>query len=73
VKNQDTKEPLSPFNKNSPEMESIRKDLLHNGLYVYTHWHTILVIPPLIITENQLKEGFDALDKVLETSDNLVS
>jgi taurine---2-oxoglutarate transaminase len=73
VKNRDTKEPLSPFNKNSPEMESIRKDLLHNGLYVYTHWHTILVIPPLIITENQLKEGFDALDKVLETSDNLVS
>jgi taurine---2-oxoglutarate transaminase len=73
VKNRDTKEPLSPFNKNSSEMESIRKDLLHNGLYVYTHWHTILVIPPLIITENQLKEGFDALDKVLETSDNLVS
>jgi taurine---2-oxoglutarate transaminase len=72
VKNRETKEPLSPFNQTNPEMVAIRKDLLRNGLYVYTHWHTILVIPPLIISEEQLKEGFEVLDKALEFSDSLV-
>jgi taurine---2-oxoglutarate transaminase len=72
VKNRETKEPLSPFNQTSPEMVALRKDLLRSGLYVYTHWHTILVIPPLIISEEQLKEGFEVLDKALEISDSLV-
>jgi taurine---2-oxoglutarate transaminase len=72
VKNRETKEPLSPFNQTNPEMVAIRKDLLRNGLYVYTHWHTILVIPPLIISEEQLKEGIEVLDKALEFSDSLV-
>ncbi|MBE0408513.1 MAG: aminotransferase class III-fold pyridoxal phosphate-dependent enzyme [Anaerolineales bacterium] len=73
VKNRETKEPLSPFNTSNPEMEQIRNSLLRNGLYVYTHWHTILIVPPLIITENQLKEGFEVLDNALEIADTLVN
>ena len=73
VKNRNTREPLSSYNSTSPEMESVRKALLENGLYTYTHWHTILVIPPLIITEEQLKEGFKLLDKALEITDAVVT
>jgi taurine---2-oxoglutarate transaminase len=73
VKNRNTREPLSSYNSTSPEMESVRKTLLENGLYTYTHWHTILVIPPLIITEEQLKEGFKVLDKALEITDAVVT
>jgi hypothetical protein len=29
----------------------------------------VLIIPPLIITEQQLKEGFDILDQALEITD----
>jgi 4-aminobutyrate aminotransferase-like enzyme len=29
----------------------------------------VLIIPPLIITEDQLKEGFEVLDKALEITD----
>ncbi|MEJ2597405.1 MAG: aminotransferase class III-fold pyridoxal phosphate-dependent enzyme [Anaerolineales bacterium] len=72
VRNRRTKEPLAPYNGTSPEMVAVRKSLLQQGLYIYTHWHTILVIPPLIIDETQLAEGFAAMDKALEIADAAV-
>jgi taurine--2-oxoglutarate transaminase len=67
VRDRQTKEPLAPWNCNSPEMVAIRKYCLDHGLYLYTHWHTLLVIPPLIITEAQLEEGFSVLDGALSS------
>jgi taurine--2-oxoglutarate transaminase len=72
VRSRHTKEPLAPYNGSSPEMAAVIKSLLEQGLYIYTHWHTILVIPPLIIDEAQLAEGFAALDKALEIADAAV-
>ena len=72
VKDRRTKEPLAPFNGSSPEMLAVRKYCLDHGLYLYTNWHTVLVIPPLIITEEQLAEGFEVLDKALEGADRAV-
>jgi len=69
VKDRQTKQPLAPYNSTSPEMIALRKFILENGVYLYTHWHTILVIPPLIISEEQLNEGFEVLDKALEIAD----
>jgi taurine--2-oxoglutarate transaminase len=69
VKNRKTKEPLAPWNGSSPELLAFRKYCLDHGLYLYTHWHTVLIIPPLIITEEQLKGGFAVLDKALEITD----
>ena len=60
---------MAPFNGSSPEMAALRKYCLEHGLYLYTHWHTVLIIPPLIITEEQLEEGFEVLDKALEITD----
>ncbi len=73
VRNRKTKQPMAPYNGNSPEMIRLRQYLLDHGLFAYTHWHTILIIPPLIITEEQLAEGFDILDKALEITDAAVS
>jgi taurine--2-oxoglutarate transaminase len=72
VRNRNTKEPMAPFDGSSPEMTALRKYCLDHGLYLYTHWHTVLVIPPLIITEEQLAEGFSVLDKALEITDRAV-
>jgi taurine--2-oxoglutarate transaminase len=69
VRDRATKEPIAPWNGSSPEMAALRKYLLDNGLFVYTHWHTVLIIPPLIITEEQLEEGFTTIDKALEITD----
>jgi taurine--2-oxoglutarate transaminase len=72
VRDRKTKEPMAPFNSSSPEMVALRAYLLDHGLFLYTHWHTVLVIPPLIITEEQLAEGFAVLDKALELTDQAV-
>jgi taurine--2-oxoglutarate transaminase len=69
VKDRQSREPMAPFNGNSPEMAALRKSMLDQGLYIYTHWHTVLVIPPLIISEEQLKEGFAILDEALAITD----
>jgi taurine--2-oxoglutarate transaminase len=72
VRNRRTKEPMAPYNGSSPEMAAFRKYMLDHGVYLYTHWHTVLIIPPLIITEEQLQEGFAVLDKALEITDAVV-
>jgi taurine--2-oxoglutarate transaminase len=72
VRDRQTKEPMTPFNGNSAEMVALRKYMLEHGVYLYTHWHTVLIIPPLIITEEQLAEGFAVLDKALKITDAAV-
>jgi len=53
-------------------METLRKTLLEHGLFVSIHWHTILIVPPLIITEEQLAEGFRLFDEALRITDAVV-
>lgn len=72
VRDRKTRQPLAPFNATSPEMESIGRELRQRGLHAWIHWNTILVIPPLVITEEQLDEGFGILDEVLKTADGAV-
>jgi taurine---2-oxoglutarate transaminase len=69
VRSRDSREPVAPFDGSSPEMAALRKDLLDHGVFLYTHWHTVLIIPPLVINEEQLEEGFAVLDKALEITD----
>jgi taurine---2-oxoglutarate transaminase len=72
VRNRKTKEPLAPFNGSSVEMNALRNSLLEQGVFLYTHWHTILLLPPLIITPDQLVEGFTAIDRALKWADEAV-
>ncbi|MGD0006214.1 MAG: aminotransferase class III-fold pyridoxal phosphate-dependent enzyme, partial [Anaerolineaceae bacterium] len=69
VRNRQTKEPMAPFGGNSQEMTNLKKFMLDHGVFVYTHWHTVLIIPPLIITPEQLTEGFSVLDEALAITD----
>jgi len=72
VRDRKTKEPLAPWNSSSAEMNALRMELLSKGLFLYTHWHTLLIIPPLIITEQQLAEGFEILNNALSTTDQSI-
>jgi taurine--2-oxoglutarate transaminase len=73
VKDRRTKEPMAPWNGSSPEMTAFKKYCTDHGLYLYTHWHTTLIIPPLIINEQQLQEGMDVLDQALAITDQAVT
>ena len=73
VRNRQTREPMAPFNGTSAEMMALRKFLLGRGLYVYVHWNTVLIVPPLIISEEELAEGIEILDEGLRITDQVVS
>lgn len=72
VSNKSTREPMAPYGGCSPEMTAFKKLCLEKGLFLYTHWHTVLIIPPLIISPDQLNEGFSILDQALEITDRAI-
>lgn len=74
VKDKKTKEPLVPYGQD-PEgvMPSIIKKLIDRGFYTYSHENTIMVAPPLIITEEQLREAMAVMDDVLHEVDAMIS
>jgi taurine--2-oxoglutarate transaminase len=63
---------MAPFNGTSPEMEGFRRRLLERGLFAYTHWHTLLLLPPLTVDDAQLAEGFAIIDDALSHVDRSI-
>jgi taurine--2-oxoglutarate transaminase len=72
VKNRETMEPISAFNTTSETMTKVSRFLLDNGLYTMTHWWTLMTNPPLPITEEQMAEAFEIIDRALEIADAVV-
>jgi taurine--2-oxoglutarate transaminase len=60
---------MAPYNGQSDEMKAVAKQLRENGLYTFVRWNTIMTNPPLTITEEQLAEGFDIIDRALAAAD----
>lgn len=73
VKDKATREPIVPFGRD-PEgiMPKILGMLKAEGFYTYAHENMIHVSPPLIITEKEVKEALQMLDKVLDSVDNMI-
>jgi len=73
VKDKATREPIVPFG-NDPEgiMPKILGMLRAEGFYTYAHENMIHVSPPLIITEQEMKEALQMLDKVMDSIDNMI-
>ena len=73
IKNTKTKEALVPYGMD-PEgtMKKIVRMLSDKGYNTYSHENCISVSPPLIINEDQIKEGLAILDDVLDYVDTLV-
>ncbi len=72
VKDKETREPLAPWNAKPHEMgvmAQVPGALRERGMYTFTKWNWIFVIPPLSISENELHEGLRVLDEVLDITD----
>ncbi|MDP9316763.1 MAG: aminotransferase class III-fold pyridoxal phosphate-dependent enzyme [Chloroflexota bacterium] len=75
VKNRQTREPLAPFNAKPDEMAVMNKlnaFFRANGLFTFVRWNTFFINPPLCITEAQLREGLEIIDRGLEIVDAAV-
>jgi taurine--2-oxoglutarate transaminase len=78
VKDRETKEPLAPL----PGLASSPKDanvaprlsaaLRDRGMHCFVKWNHMFPIPPLCITEAELRDGLDIIDQVLDIADGLL-
>ena len=73
VRDKAKKTPLAPFNGTSDEMAALGKFFRQEGLYTFVRWNTFFTNPPLCITEEQLSEAFEIIDRGLEITDRAVS
>ena len=67
VKDRQSMEPLAPFNGTSEPMKKLGRFFRENGLYTFVRWHTFFTNPPLSITEDELRQGFEIIDRGLKT------
>ena len=73
VKNRETKEPMASFGGSSPAMNELKDYLFAHGLFVSTHWNLLLIIPPLIISSEQLEEGLKIINDGLAITDRHIN
>ena len=73
VRNRETMEPMAPFNGTSDEMIALGKRFREDGLYTFVRWNTFFTNPPLTITEEEMAEGFEIIDRALEITDAAVA
>lgn len=72
VKNRETKEPIVPWNGSGEAMDKVKKSLMDDGVYMYLRWNYMFIVPPCIISEDEMKEAFAAIDKALTIADKYV-
>ena len=72
VRSHDPWTPMTPFNGTSDEMKAVGKYLRDNDVYTMIANNSIHTNPPLCITEEQLAEGFDVIDRALDIADEAV-
>ncbi len=72
VKNRETRE---QFNSKADKFrrplmtDKIAAEAMKLGMYIVSWWDTLIVAPPLIVTEEQVDEGIAILDKALAVAD----
>jgi taurine---2-oxoglutarate transaminase len=73
VRNRVTREPMAPFAGTSPEMAALGKYFREQGLYTFVRWNYFFTNPPLCISEAEMREGFEIIDRGLELIDRAIA
>jgi taurine---2-oxoglutarate transaminase len=72
VRDRDTKEMFVPFNatgRDAAPMAAVAKACKDRGLWPFTHFNRVHVVPPLVTTVEDLNLGLDILDEALDVAD----
>lgn len=72
VRSRDPFTPLTPYNGTSEEMAALTRAFRESGLYTMVRWNYFFTNPPLVISEDEMREGFEIIDRVLEITDRAV-
>jgi taurine---2-oxoglutarate transaminase len=73
VKNRETKEPFNvkadKFSERHLMTDRIASESMKNGVYVAAWYDSLIIAPPLIITEQEVDEALAVIDNALEIAD----
>ena len=70
VKDRGTKEMLERWNGPSQRLATaIRTSLMKRDVYMICRWNLLVVAPPLVVTEDELRTGLAAMDEALAIVD----
>ena len=72
VRDRATREMLVPYNASgaaAEPMAQVAAACKACGLWPFTHFNRIHVVPPCVVTAGELAEGLDILDDALEVAD----
>jgi taurine---2-oxoglutarate transaminase len=72
VRRRDPWTPMTSFNGTSDEMKAVQRFFREHALYAFTPNNSIHTNPPLSITEEQLADGFEIIDRALDIADQAV-
>ena len=73
VKNRKTKEPFNvkkdKFSRKTLMTSEVARDAFDHGVYILSWYDTLVIAPPLIITQDEVDEAIDIIDKSLVIAD----
>lgn len=64
---------MGSYGASHPGVDKLMGFLKQEGLYTISQWWNVMCNPPLCITPEQLREGFEILDRGLEITDSFVT
>ena len=73
VRDRETREPLVPFNAAGPDaapMAAVAAACRERGLWPFTHFNRVHVVPPCTISVEDLSRGLEILDAALTVADS---
>jgi taurine---2-oxoglutarate transaminase len=73
VRDRDTREPLVPYNAGGPAaapMNAVAAACRERGLWPFIHFNRLHVVPPCVITADEVLEGIAILDEALKVADD---
>lgn len=76
VRDRETREPFVPFNAagaDAAPMGEVAAACKARGVWPFTHFNRMHVVPPCTISDDELREGLAAIDEALEVADRYAS
>lgn len=72
VRDRATREPLVPFNASGADAQPMNEFAAvckQHGVWPFTHFNRVHVVPPCTITESELRDGLAVVDDALDVAD----
>jgi taurine--2-oxoglutarate transaminase len=76
VKDRQTREMLVPYNaggESAKPMSELTAACKDRGLWPFVHFNRVHVVPPIVITPQEAKQGIAILDEALEVADRYIT